>query len=475
MNPILVKAACTSALLTLLCCTWSKAQNAFTNDGAVVYLDNAASLYIQGSLENKSSGAFTNNGTVFISGNFTQNGTGNLNTAASGLFSFNGTGNQTISGTRQPDFYNLGINKASGECQLQTGFTLSNQLTLSSGNIFLNNQQIDLLNSGELVGENAAARIYDLAGNTGTIRVVTTLNAPSAVNPGNLGAIISSAQNLGATTVIRGHQQQFIVSANSITRYYDISPANNISLNATLRFHYLEEELNSQPESELAQWHSPNNIIWTKNGGTLNTSLNYVELTNIDTFHRVSLISNKIIPLPLHLLAFTAVKTTTGKTALTWKTEQEINCSHFVIERSANGQQWQPIGTVAAIGQQGTIQTYHYTDESPLSASNYYRLKQVDLDGRFDYSPVRMIMFGNTTAIRVYPTLARSNTLLYVGGISPERAWVQVFDNKGRLVQTTKLYSTSFHLPGLSGGIYHVKITDISSRQIIATQQILVY
>lgn len=472
-----MKATCTAAILLLLIsCSSLNAQNALTNEGSNVYLESAASIYIQGNLENKSTGTFTNNGSVYISGNLIQNATTNLNAASAGLFRLNGTANQVISGTKQPDFYNLTLDKSSGECQLQTGFTLSHQLTFTSGNLFLNNQQIDLLNSGELINETATNRIYDNATGTGTVKIIQTLNAPSSINPGNLGATISSSQNLGSTTITRGHTQQFIVSANSITRYYDITPTLNSSLNATLRFSYFDTELNGQPEDELVQWHSSmGNGIWAKKGGTLNMISDYVNLTNLDSFSRASLISHKIIPLPLKLLVFTATKTAFNKVLLQWKTAEEILCSHFDIERSEDGRQWIKIGATPAMGQQGAIQSYQFTDQLPATGSNYYRLKQVDLDDRYDYSPVRLVNFNSQTSVLVYPTLIKGSSPLFIAGISPENATMELYDNNGRLLSKTKLYSNSINLPQLPVGTYHVKVINTYSRQIVARQQILVY
>lgn len=282
-----------------------------------MYLQGSANIYVQGNFENKSTGQFTNSGAVHITGNLVHNASSNLNATASGLFRLYGTSTQLISGANQPNFYNLAIDKTTGECELQTNLYLSNQLTLSSGNVFLNNRQINLLTTGELNGETNSKRIYDNPTNTGTITITKLLNAPAATNPGNLGAIITSAQNLGSTIITRGHHEQFIVSANSVSRYYDIIPASNSSLNATLRFNYFDSELNGQVEGNLVQWHSPDNgIIWSKRGGTVNTGSDYVDLGGIDSFHRISLISNSIVPLPLHLLTFTAAKT--SQVWLTW-------------------------------------------------------------------------------------------------------------------------------------------------------------
>ena len=475
MNPILVKNTGLFVLL-LLAAGRTSAQNALTIEGASLYLEAGASLYVQGDLENKSTGSFINNGTVSVTGNLVHNGSLNLNATNTGLFRLNGTTNQLISGSKQINFYDLSIDKSAGECQLQAGFTLLNQLTLTNGNLFLNSQQIDLLTTGLLIGETSARRIYDVATGTGTIRIVNTLNAPSSANPGNLGAILTSSQNLGSTTIIRGHTQQFIISANSITRYYDISPTNNTGLNATLRFNYFDAELNGQPEDELVQFHSTmNNTVWIKRGGTRNMASNYVDLSSVDSFTRVSLVSHKVSPLPLKLLSFTATKTASSDVLLEWKTVDEVQCSHFDIERSANGTGWIKIGATPAAGQAGTVQHYQFTDLSPFTGTNYYRLKQVDMDGGYTYSPVRLINFNGESNVSVYPTITRSNSLLFITGISPEQALIEIYDNNGRLLSRANLYSNSTRLPQLPAGNYHIRVINILSGKAVATQQIFIY
>ncbi len=453
------------------------AQNAFVNDGASVSLESGAAVYIVGNLENKNPGSFTNAGIIYLSGNLIHNSTGNLNASSSGTFRFNGTANQIISGTRIPDFYDLTIDKTSGECQLQTGITLSNQLTFTSGAVFLNNQQIDLLTTGELINESPGNNIYDLPDGTGTVKIIRTLNAPSAVNPGNLGAIITSSQNLGATTIIRGHQEQLIMSANSIRRYYDIIPSTNSALNATLRFNYFESELNGQPEDELIQWHLPaGGFVWVERGGTLNMGSNYVELPGIDSFNsRQSLVSYNVAPLPLKLLEFTAAKTPHGKVVLSWKTADEILFSHFDIERSFDQLNWAKIGTVGASGATGTVQSYQFIDQSPSDQYNYYRLKQIDIDGRFDYSTIRLIRFDKKQSVQVFPTLLKANSHLFISGISPEKAKAELYDSKGNLLLRIRLDSNSFLLPQLPAGIYYVKIINTDNLTVVVTTQLFIY
>ncbi len=96
-----------------------------------------------------------------------------------------------------------------------------------------------------------------------------------------------------------------------------------------------------------------------------------------------------VVTTPVTLISFTA-NLSNGKTNLTWKTTEEINNSHFEIEKSTNGTDYSTIGSVPGKGGHG-INTYTYVDNDVTAKINYYRLKQVDIDGRPTYSKVLVV------------------------------------------------------------------------------------
>ena len=105
----------------------------------------------------------------------------------------------------------------------------------------------------------------------------------------NLGAFISSTKNLGNTVIRRGHQSQIIGggNSNSLLRYYDITPVNNIDLNATLRFQYFDAELNGLTENNTVLFKKVNNFSWVNQGFTTRSAAaNYVIKNGIADFYR---------------------------------------------------------------------------------------------------------------------------------------------------------------------------------------------
>ena len=91
------------------------------------------------------------------------------------------------------------------------------------------------------------------------------------------------------------------------------------------------------------------------------------------------------VPLPVGLMHFTA--TSDGKIVeLDWATATELNNSHFEIQRSEDGESWSVLDEVNGAGFSNEEKNYRYRDVN--NVRGYYRLKQVDLDGAFEYSPI---------------------------------------------------------------------------------------
>lgn len=93
------------------------------------------------------------------------------------------------------------------------------------------------------------------------------------------------------------------------------------------------------------------------------------------------------VPLPIELLSFSA-ECSNQKIIISWITASEINNHFFTIERSAEGVNFQNIGTIAGAGNSNQNPYYTFEDSEPLEGISYYRLKQTDFDGKFEYSKV---------------------------------------------------------------------------------------
>jgi hypothetical protein len=207
-----------------------------------------------------------------------------------GTAKFTGNADVNISGSSIATFDKLNIAKTiSKKVTLQQNVNVVGQVNFTSGLLDLTNSVLNLGTTGTVNGETETSRIF--ATGNGYVQVINLLNAPVSANPGNLGAIITSTKNLGSVTIKRGHIAQLNVSGFTpgILRYYDILPAIDNGLKATLRFQYFDAELNGLNETTLELW-KQDKKSWTNVGySSRNATLNYVEKTGISALSRWTL------------------------------------------------------------------------------------------------------------------------------------------------------------------------------------------
>ncbi|HVX52467.1 MAG TPA: T9SS type A sorting domain-containing protein, partial [Chitinophagaceae bacterium] len=132
------------------------------------------------------------------------------------------------------------------------------------------------------------------------------------------------------------------------------------------------------------------------------------------------------------ILDFTLQKQGTG-VLLQWISPVTVDNDHYDIERSAEGNTWQGIGAVKAQQGSGNI-TYKFTDALPIHGTNYYRLKQVDINGRSSYSQVRKVEFTGLWAIKQYPNPASDYLILEFNNDKEEKAFITIQTASGSTV-----------------------------------------
>ncbi len=165
---------------------------------------------------------------------------------------------------------------------------------------------------------------------------------------------------------------------------------------------------------------------------------------------------------PVTWLNFDAVKMEQDS-YLTWKTATEINSDKFEVERSYDGALYRSIGEIKAFGSSTSVRSYSFTDK--LAGKNYpaqnlyYRFKQIDLDGRFAYSPVRIINFRSLAKIQYYPNPVISYLTLKTGG-SDIGLKFTLTDQLGRRLMngTLSSSSTTINIQHFSAGTYFLRV-----------------
>ncbi len=385
--------------------------------GAEVVIDNSPQIVIE-------NGYFKNDGN-FSAGSSTVHITGTTATT-----------NSTIGGMSLTAFNHLNINKSSNDTRLDFDIDIDGNLRMNGGKLILNSSDITL--DGDIIGESNSTCITGTVG--GTIIKTVNLNAPTGENPGNLGAEITSTENLGNTTIYRRHMQLNNNGNFSIYRHYDIIPANNTNLDATLRMYYFDDELAGLEESDLELWQF-DGVNWTsQNINSKNVANNWVEANGLSSFHTVTLAEDMSAPLPIELLDFNVQATANKKVDIYWSTAAEINNAYFDIERSKDGISFESIDQLQGHGNTNSEMHYRTVDLNPFIGINYYRLKQVDFDGSFTYSDIKSAVINSDEIISVYPNPI--NDVLYIQSekFSGEGdVTINIYDALGKEVYTQKI------------------------------------
>ncbi|RZJ94776.1 MAG: T9SS type A sorting domain-containing protein [Hymenobacter sp.] len=245
-------------------------------------------------------------------------------------------------------------------------------------------------------------------------------------------------------------------------------------------FHYLDSgpntnanELNGIDENNLTMFRTvTNGAPYQAVAGILNTANNTVTRTTLNSLSNFTLtLGDRTNPLPVSLIAFAAVRTS-NSALLSWTTATEENNKGFNVQVSKDGVNFRTISFVAS-KLVNSVQTlnYTYTDtENGKTSTRYYRLEQVDVDGKTSYSPVRAVSFDGAVATSVtlvsYPNPFTDNVGLTLEGLTATDgaiAYVKVVDMAGRTVSDQKLPLNGGSLllgdlGNLHSGLYLVKV-----------------
>lgn len=204
---------------------------------------------------------------------------------------------------------------------------------------------------------------------------------------------------------------------------------------------------------------STDNTVWTGTPAVLDGPLNATATS--------SGFANGILPVKFE--SFSIKKDNKGFATLSWVTSSEINSSRFEIERSsAESVNWQFAGDVDAAGNSSIAHHYQFT--APLVAGeNRFRLKQIDIDGKYTYSIVVSIRFSGDNNISI--TFNQRSHQLSVKGTSENDAKIHIFDASGNNVYTGSFSAPVIFQPATTG-VYVVNVINHDSR---VAKKIMVY
>ncbi|MCE7065390.1 T9SS type A sorting domain-containing protein [Dyadobacter sp. CY326] len=191
------------------------------------------------------------------------------------------------------------------------------------------------------------------------------------------------------------------------------------------------------------------------------TGAHRVEITNLD-IPLLTLSSTTIgSALPVNLISFRG-ESGVNENRLIWETSSEVANKGFEIEKSADARTFHKIAFVDGNGNSNELKNYHYTDQNPFDIT-YYRLKQLDYDGKFEYS--KIIIARNVPDIKVYPNPARD--YIVISGLDMESNF-QILGLDGHAVLSGKTKpAAQISVKQLPTGAYILKIGEKTKKLVI--------
>jgi hypothetical protein len=173
-----------------------------------------------------------------------------------------------------------------------------------------------------------------------------------------------------------------------------------------------------------------------------------------------TVVTSPFIPLPIDLISF-KIENEKAHSKLVWITASEINNDYFTVEKSKDGYQWEPIATITGAGNSTKETRYEYPlDEIHLKHDTYWRMKQTDYDGKFDYSDVLFVkgLKALSDYAEIYPNPAQNTLYIKTNEPKSETNYIKISDMTGKLIKTYQEYVTELDIHDLMPGLYTIEM-----------------
>ena len=330
---------------------------------------------------------------------------------------------------------------------------------------------VDIKDSGVIFGERGDAFI------DGITLADRTLEAGVKQTFGNIGIDITPNRDINSPNVVItrtiGAPFKGVGTSKAIRRQYGVSGDVNNATISTVTFHYFNTpfELNGNPEANLTIFKTANNgVPFQLIGGNFDGTMSITK-EGVGSLNTLTL-GDKNNPLPVRLTAFDAQRV--GADALiTWQTASEMNSKGYDIQVSTNGTEYRTLTSVPSASPNSTsVTNYRYEDkEVNKTGLRYYRLRQVDLDGKEAFFAPKSVSFNgkaSETTLVAYPNPFNGNDELHlaVQVASAGKGQLRITDMTGRTIrQETVELTTGLSdlkvagLNDLKSGVYLIRVT----------------
>ncbi len=221
--------------------------------------------------------------------------------------------------------------------------------------------------------------------------------------------------------------------------------------------------------ASIAASNSSNTVLATPAVTTLGSG-NIVFSASFTGFSKFFLV-DAVVTLPVTLVTFDGKINDEKNAVLNWTTSSEINNRGFEIEISRDGSSFLLLGTVASQGNASHEQYYNYLHLKPLAGVSYYRLKQVDMDGRFQYSKVVSLNIETKTARPfVYPVPAKNKVTINFGQLV-SKGEIEIFSVDMKWIRRESIngpaLTKDINISNLAKGVYFIRYSHGTGTEIL--------
>ena len=352
-----------------------------------------------------------------------------------------------------------------------SNFLNTSTITVSSGTSQWANRSVDPIGTTPTDGlwidmSGGPARRLTVTGSAPSLTATAAFNTTTGYNSGQVADSYCGMRYLAP-------------NAGSGKKYLAFAGANNAGDGITMRLLDVTNEAAVTTVGTDTLWSAPNTpMTWNTNAnGTGDVAFKNNGDGSYDIFYVAT--NNGIAcvrsaqSLPASITNFSAALRN-KKVQLSWSTVSEINNTSFEIEKSVNGKDFSSIGTVASKAMNGNSTStleYSFEDSKPFAGNNYYRLKQIDRDGKFIVSNTEVINFNNSQNFTVYvlQNPVKSSIQLNVKATANTLLHVNIVNTVGQTVLSKQInVSTGDNNIGLdasslTSGTYFIKVKDIKN------------
>jgi hypothetical protein len=419
---------------------------------------------------------------IGLFGNLTNNGTF---TSSGGTIYITGTDYQLIDGNSKITTYNTVLNNDSS-AKLDNQLEVMNTLIFAKGKLITDrsdatSQFLNFLAGSSYSGFSDARFVDGVVRKTGNSAFTFPVGDSIQMQP------ISISAPSSVTDHFTGYYQyadpmdvsydptSFGPGINNVSRceYWVMNPTGgNSTVRMTLSFDLFSCGIYETEDLLVVRWDGTQwvtdgtvNVSGLAENGTIEMDSPCLDCGSFNAFTLAS--SSPLNPLPVELLFFDA-KLKDRTVDITWQTASEHNNDYFSIERSQDGINFEVITIVPGAGNSTDLLSYFSKDPNPYEGTSYYRLKQTDYDGAYEYSPIRVVQLSGEGAISIFPNPSSNGTVTFSSSNPIGKLTIYAADGKQVFNESVE---NTINLK-LATGIYHAVFNQngiIKSEKLVIT------